>query len=146
MIGIPTDNDLGRILAVWLTHSYAHTSKHLNFLPDSLKGADMSFYETASALGLWCRVVPIMKGGYRYYYDRDGALLMASKSHGFNEGKNSSGNINGEDGIGFGSEMPVGKVAWLNPSPKKDKSEKTKGREEREKQHKGVQLAYMTVH
>lgn len=51
----------GRVLAVWLTHSYAHTSSHVNFLPSSLKGADMALYEAASALDLWRQVVPVMK-------------------------------------------------------------------------------------
>lgn len=56
----------GHVIAVWLTHAYAHTSKHNNFLPSSLKGADMSLYETALALGLHCKVVPVVtNGGYR---------------------------------------------------------------------------------
>ncbi|USW58716.1 hypothetical protein Slin15195_G120350 [Septoria linicola] len=64
----------GRILAVWLTHSYAHTNKHVNFLPDSLKGADMSLYETASELGLRCDVVPVITHSG---YGEDGLAPLA---------------------------------------------------------------------
>ncbi|GAB7332510.1 hypothetical protein MBLNU13_g04301t2 [Cladosporium sp. NU13] len=42
----------GRILAMYLAHFYAHTSAHGNFLPDSLKGADMSLWSNAQELGL----------------------------------------------------------------------------------------------
>jgi len=52
------------VLALELTHSYAHTSNHNNFLPYSLKGADMSFYNAASALGLKCLVVPMIIMGW----------------------------------------------------------------------------------
>ena len=50
----------GRVLAIYLTHAYAHTSKHSNFLPASLKGAGMSLYETALALGLRSLIAPVV--------------------------------------------------------------------------------------
>ncbi|KAK3722919.1 hypothetical protein LTR37_002064 [Vermiconidia calcicola] len=66
----------GRVLALWLTHSYAHTNKHVNFLPGSLKGADMSLYNTAQALGLKCLVVPIMTLEYGGYHDDRPCYLL----------------------------------------------------------------------
>ncbi|KAK7182006.1 oxidoreductase [Paraphaeosphaeria sporulosa] len=35
-----------------------YTNMNTNFLPSSLKGADMLLYKAACALGLWCRAVP----------------------------------------------------------------------------------------
>lgn len=60
MLDSPGCFPCGRVLGIWLTHSYAHTNAESNFLPSSLKGADMVFYETALALGLQCYVRPIM--------------------------------------------------------------------------------------
>lgn len=50
----------GRVLAFLLNHCYNHTNANANFLPDSLKGADMSLWNTAEALGLKTKVVPVM--------------------------------------------------------------------------------------
>jgi hypothetical protein len=56
---------------VYLTHCYAHTSAHVNFLPDSLKGADMSLWSTARAHGLKTKVVPIMANDWGWNEDND---------------------------------------------------------------------------
>jgi hypothetical protein len=57
---IPLTTESGQILGIWLNHSYAHTHRLLNYLPHSLKGADMSLYETVRALGLEYELVPVM--------------------------------------------------------------------------------------
>jgi hypothetical protein len=108
----PTFFRKGRLLAVWLTHSYAHTSKRNNFLPESLKGADMSLYETALALGLQCKLVPIIPdGGYAYggkvdvFSQKFGALL--------------SGEIY-DNGCSeeWGQMLPDSNMTWVNPMKK----------------------------
>lgn len=47
----------GRVLAIYLAHSYAHTHKSLNSLPESLKGSDWALFETVRAHGLLCKLV-----------------------------------------------------------------------------------------
>jgi hypothetical protein len=50
----------GRILAHYLSHSYAHTAAGTKpLLPQSLKGSDMIFYEVCRALGLAAYIRPI---------------------------------------------------------------------------------------
>jgi hypothetical protein len=105
----------GHVIAVWLTHAYAHTTKHTNFLPDSLKGADMSLYETAIALGLKCRVVPV---GSKPEYDHEeggkvdmfapgrfGPLLTGERGEYYEVGD-------------WGRPMPQGRYTWVNPQTK----------------------------
>lgn len=72
----------GRVLAIWLSLSYAHTNKHTNFLPSSLKGADMSLYENARGLGLKCLLVPFITFG-GYYSDEE--HIVKGLFYGFNE-------------------------------------------------------------
>ncbi|KAI5360171.1 putative prolyl 4-hydroxylase alpha subunit, Fe(2+) 2OG dioxygenase domain-containing protein [Septoria linicola] len=132
----------GRILAVWLTHSYAHTNKHVNFLPDSLKGADMSLYETASELGLRCDVVPMITHGG---YGEDGPARLADvEFRHFNGGMNGSGNLSEYEGWGY--DVPTGMVTWVNGHWTLGRSTKDaqKHRETRDKQMQEPQLAYMT--
>lgn len=137
----------GRVLAVWLNHSYAHTNKHLNFLPSSLKGADMSLYETARALGLQCLLGPVITADFSW--EEMSNHHVASKFYGFNEGDNGSGNLDPEGGEGFGVELQEGKVTWINPTPKKAKRGAQTGQaadaEANSKQFKEAQMAYMTV-
>ncbi|OAL43424.1 hypothetical protein IQ07DRAFT_579984 [Pyrenochaeta sp. DS3sAY3a] len=105
----------GRILAIWLTHSYPHTSTMVDLLPSALKGADMALYEAFRALNLWCKVVPVMESSYSRFYDDDRNVYLAgSKFMPFNECKNRSGNLDPEEGIRFGSEIPSRKTTWLN--------------------------------
>lgn len=105
----------GHVMAVWLTHAYAHTSKHNNFLPGSLKGADMSLYETAHALNLRCEIVPVIpEGGYSYGYG-DGMVDI------FQPGKFgplTTGEIYEGEGDRWGQSMPMGKYTWVNPKEK----------------------------
>ena len=102
---------IGRILAVSLTHSYSHTNAHDNFLPGSLKGADVSLYETACALGLWCKVVPLMKYKQSKSWKKEGeAYYTAGKFLKFD----------GLDYKTFNQEIPKGKVTWLNLNPEKE--------------------------
>jgi hypothetical protein len=105
----------GSILAIWLTHSCAHTINHINFLPSSLKGADMSFYETTCDLGLWCRVVPVIQvecGSSDYYEGKKGEFWhMNKKLSGSN--KHADGSDLDEQAHplkAFGVELPVGNV------------------------------------
>ena len=134
----------GRVLAIWLNHSYAHTSKHLNFLPSSLKGADMSLYETACGLGLKCVLVPIIS--LESYYHRDETRhVFQGRFYGFNQGQSADGASLGDEYECWGSDMPESKVTWLNDYPKrKDESEEEK-KKRQQKGLKEVQLAYMAV-
>lgn len=50
----------GQILAIPLSHAYAHTSKTPHLLPWSLKGADMHIWEICHALKLPCFLRPVM--------------------------------------------------------------------------------------
>lgn len=102
----------GRILAIWLTHSYAHTNKHLNFLPSSLKGADMVLWEAASAHGLWCQVVPVMQ-------TYDGGFLVDDQFSCVYEWQSECGELHPEwKDVDFGKKMPSSKVTWVNPAYK----------------------------
>ncbi|KAF2171374.1 hypothetical protein M409DRAFT_18490 [Zasmidium cellare ATCC 36951] len=139
---ILTSTTPGRVLAIWLNHSYAHTNKHLNFLPSSLKGADMSLYETAHALGLWCKLGPIITTDWGY--DDESSHRLASKFLGFNECNNGSGNLDPEGGEGFGYALPEGMVTWINPFPKKTQGRAGGDVEAGAKQSKEAQMAYMT--
>lgn len=104
----------GHVIAVWLTHAYAHTSKHNNFLPDSLKGADMSLYESALALNLRCEVVPVIPdGGYDYEY---GDKVDIFEPNHF--GSLTTGEIYEGEGDNWGRPMPTGKFTWINPRKK----------------------------
>jgi hypothetical protein len=100
----------GHVIAVWLTHAYAHPTKQNNFLPASLKGADMSLYETAIALGLRCQVVPVIPyGGYSYNYDGKVDIYKPN-----NFGPLVTGVIYEGDGDRWGRPMPSGKYTWVN--------------------------------
>ncbi|KAK4506478.1 hypothetical protein PRZ48_000210 [Zasmidium cellare] len=130
----------GRVLAIWLNHSYAHTNTHLNFLPSSLKGADMSLYETARALGLWCKLGPIITTDWGY--DDESSHRFDDEFSGFNDCDSFGGNLDPEGGAGFGYSLPEGMVTWVNPFPKK----KGKGpvAETEAEKLKEAQMAYMT--
>lgn len=107
---------------MYLTHCYAHTSKHVKFLSESLKGADMSLWNTAKALDLKSRVVPVMTTNYSYYHDGV-AHLVQPAFHPFNGGGTGSFEFS-EMGARWGNEMPEDKVTWLNESGSgRDKSE-----------------------
>jgi hypothetical protein len=101
----------GHVIAVWLTHAYAHSTKQNNFLPASLKGADMSLYETAIALGLRCQVVPVIPDG-GYSYEGDGVIDVFEPR---NFGPLVTGEIYEGDGEKWGRPMPAGKYTWVNP-------------------------------
>lgn len=78
----------------------------------------MAIFETFRALGLQCKVVPVMKNKYgwsRLYEGRTtGVHLAAGKFMPFNKCDNGSENL--DEGHGFGREIPSGKVTWLNRS------------------------------
>lgn len=48
----------GHVLAISLTHAYAHTSKHLDLIPARLKGGDLYLYAACAALGLRSESLP----------------------------------------------------------------------------------------
>lgn len=131
---------------MYLNHCYAHTSAHVNFLPDSLKGADMSLWNTAKALGLKCQVVPIMTLPYNYEHDGD-THLYEPKFHRFNGG--SYGGFQVGECEEWGYEMPETKVSWLNssgqPSKKRSKAESKEKSEKAKPDFKEVQMAYLAV-
>lgn len=104
----------GRVLAIWLTHSYAHTSKNDCFLPESLKGADMSLYETARALGLECQVVPVIPDkGYSYGY-RTRTDVVSEEFSAIKTGEVYEGSAE----ECWGSSMTPDKYVWINPPSK----------------------------
>ncbi|KAK5170395.1 uncharacterized protein LTR77_004982 [Saxophila tyrrhenica] len=132
----------GRVLAVWLTHSYAHTNKHQNFLPSSLKGADMSVYNTARALGLKCEVVATMS--HDFDYDEDGPSQFVDRTFpGFKQDGSGSAVIGGKK---FGYKDINGLVTWLNPERDGKRKKVKEGEEAKPKQQlfREVQTAYMT--
>jgi hypothetical protein len=99
---------------VYLTHCYAHTSDHLNFLPNSLKGADMAFWNTAKALNLNCEVVPIMyipKEDFHLYEPEFNSLFSKA-----------SGKYKIDEYYqwpGWGHKIPeYAKITWLNNKKK----------------------------
>jgi hypothetical protein len=49
----------GRVLAMVLSHSYAHTSEQSCFLPEALKGSDMTLLEICRALKLGTYIRPV---------------------------------------------------------------------------------------
>lgn len=102
----------------------------------------MSLYETACALGLKVLVVPVMT--LEGYYDDDTRHLLHHRFPGFNEGRSHGGAEIEEYEAGWGSEMPNGKVTWLNATEKKAKTKGVK-REQSDKHLQEVQLAYTTV-
>ena len=134
--------ETGRALAIWLTHAYAHTSKHLNFLPEALKGADMSLWSTAQSLGLKCVAVPIMT--LASYFDGD-THVFEPRFRTFNGA--TSGNVAlDECGPYWGYEMPEGKITWLNDAPKMQEGEKDKSKGKGKKSPlEEVQMAFLSV-
>lgn len=116
-------------LGLFLSHPYVHTSAHGDFLPDSLKGADMSLWNTAQALDLRCRVVPIMVHNYK----RRSFGLFRPKFE-----RLSRGHLVDEDDEKqlWGHCVPGHKVKWLND----DGYVSAEGEKMRE-----VQKAYPTV-
>ena len=137
------------MLGVWLTYSYAHTHKHDNFLPYSLKGADMAFYNTACALGLKCLLVPII--AVENDYNDQVRYLMETEFSGLNEECSGigEGSLYEEYDMSWGIEMPQSKVVWLN-SVAQDKSEgksisKLEGESRGNKDFSELQLACVTV-
>lgn len=143
------DRSSGRVLAIWLNHSYAHTNKYLNFLPSSLKGADMSLYETARALGLQIRLGPVVASVEGNYVGEESKNLFSDKFFALNEGDNYSGNLtlDSEVEAGFGRELPEGKITWINPFLEtyqgygRAQNVVGKGAEK----YKEAQMAYLTV-
>ncbi|KAK5138256.1 hypothetical protein LTR08_003317 [Meristemomyces frigidus] len=122
---VPSCFPKGGMLGIWLTHSYAHTNGEMNFLPSSLKGADMMFYETAIALGLQCSVQPILC--YSMYADDDDVEYAQptrqgfATQQGFDEYVHSEGCVygNDEDYMNVISEwseenIRMDSVTWLN--------------------------------
>jgi hypothetical protein len=100
----------GHVIAVWLTHAYAHSTKNNNFLPASLKGADMSLYEAAIALGLRCQVVPVIPdGGYNRNYNGKVDIFEPG-----NFGPLVAGEIHDDYGDKWGHPMPSGRYTWVN--------------------------------
>ncbi|KAH9842211.1 P4Hc domain containing protein [Teratosphaeria destructans] len=112
----------GRVLGVYLAHSYAHTIPASNFLPSSLKGTDMTLYETARALGLTCYVRPVVKIDYYYAHDDDAPEHLLRSRPGFPAYKNAkwcSGEGYGEDEAmityeGWKISVDKSKLTWLN--------------------------------
>lgn len=100
----------GHVIAIWLTHAYAHSTKNNNFLPASLKGADMSLYETAIALGLRCQVVPVIPNG-GYSYGEDGQVDIYEPG---NFGPLVTGQIYEGEGNTWGRPMPTVRYTWVN--------------------------------
>jgi hypothetical protein len=105
----------GHVIAIWLTHAYAHTTKRSNFLPASLKGADMSLYETALALGLRCRVVPVGSDPEYSYEDDDEVDMYAPGKFGPLVTGERGDDSECED---WGRPMSQGKYTWVNPQTK----------------------------
>jgi hypothetical protein len=125
---------------VYLTHCYAHTSAHVNFLPDSLKGADMSLWSTARALGLKTKVVPIMVNDWGWNEDDDSRHQYQSNFDVFN-----GSNSRTDDEQDWGAGIPEPMVTWLNAtSSTSAKSAKGEGKP-KAKTFKEVQAAYITV-
>lgn len=126
----------GRILAVLLNRSYAHTHEHLNFLPTSLKGADMSFYETALALDLRCKLAPVIKAEFAYEDESQYRILNK-----FTELLDFDFDPEEYD-EDVGDSMQEGKVTWVNPPIKKTKGSKTNNEMEKFEE---IQMAYLAV-
>lgn len=83
------------------------------------------------------------------FYDDGPRHHAASKFYGFNEGQTANGAPLGDEfEPGWGYEVRWSRVTWLNPSPEKKKGEKQsidEKKDQRAKEFKEVQLAYMTV-
>ncbi|SMR46687.1 unnamed protein product [Zymoseptoria tritici ST99CH_1A5] len=93
-------------------HSSAKAGKYNNFLPDALKGADMSLYETAVALGLQCKLVPVIPDGH---YGYDGKRDAFEQTFGPFE----SGEIHEcDDSEMWGQPLPDSNLTWINPMKK----------------------------
>lgn len=106
----------------------------------------MAFYETALALGLKCLLIPIITQEYGGYYDDGPHHLMQGRFYGFNEGSSSDGaELYDDEGSGWGMEMPENKITWLNSTRKTKDQSKEEKIEQRRKELREVQLAYMTV-
>lgn len=98
------------MLAIYLTHSYAHTHKSLNFLPEGLKGADWSLYETAHALGLKCKLVSIhSREDSNDYYERTRHYADSAFPEFF-----FFWDLEEDQDYDWGKEMPTRKITWLN--------------------------------
>jgi hypothetical protein len=104
----------GRVLGIELTHSYAHTNDTYNFLPNSLKGADMSLLNTAEALGLKCKLVPVME---HEHYGDGGDVVVRLYKNSF-EMMRDGGDYEGflldeENYTRWGEKLPKGQITWL---------------------------------
>lgn len=113
----------GRVLGIWLAHGYAHTNMQSNFLPSSLKGADMVLFEAARALNLHCYVRPIVPFEYKDYerddYERVRCMVMKDRFAKYVEGCGVEGDeVTRREVIGQWSNTVVGtsKITWLNKS------------------------------
>jgi hypothetical protein len=109
----------GRVLAIWLRHSYAHTHKELNFLPSSLKGSDMVLYETSRALGLQCYLHPVVE--YEHYdHEADegkDTMVLADSFQPYNSdmGYDDEDENKQEILMRWGDlEVDEGRTTWLN--------------------------------
>lgn len=106
------------MLAIYLSHSYAHTSENHNFLPESLKGSDWSLYETVRAHGLKCKLVSVSsreddEGRTRFYADSS-----------FPTFEGLDGEIYDDD-FDWGVYMPMRKVTWLKPESNSNQEPQT---------------------
>lgn len=110
----------GRVLGVYLTHAYAHTSSgHGNLLPAALKGADMVLFETARALGLACYVRPIIDIEQEDdNYEQTTKRLMLPDFEGYHNGDWYDGEgtslLEGMEYSGWSERIDKSKTTWLN--------------------------------
>lgn len=112
------------MLAIHLTHAYAHTSSHHSLLPSSLKGADFAIYETAKSLGLNCYVRPIFRDEWEDC-DSDGDFDTSCTILGGRFAELSMGQREMESGrekmefmrevLDEGERWKPSKVTWINP-------------------------------
>ncbi|SMQ55830.1 unnamed protein product [Zymoseptoria tritici ST99CH_3D7] len=123
-LGRPDFLPSGRVLAIHLTHAYAHTSSHHSLLPSSLKGADFAIYETAKSLGLNCYVRPIFRDEWEDC-DSDGDFDTSCTILGGRFAELSMGQREMESGrekmefmrevLDEGERWKPSKVTWINP-------------------------------
>ena len=138
-------------MGIWLNHSYAHTSKHLNLLPHSLKCADMSLYETARVLGLECELAPV-----KSYNDVEGDVRLFHRTFHRFEVDDSDPQDDDRNRIsGWGRILADRKIMWLNQEPgsrvhpwglhQLTEEQRAEEKKRNATDTKEVQMAYMTV-
>jgi hypothetical protein len=72
----------GRVLAMVLSHSYAHTSEQNCFLPEALKGSDMILFEICKALKLGTYVRPLTDHLVQFMCYADGRKHVGENTEG----------------------------------------------------------------